>query len=378
MSPARHLLFILKSSLLGLMMALLLLWWNPQWQSQGGIEVPIEESPYGPGERDAPLDYPSAIAQAAPSVVSVHSRLHTPVQRSLGDPLLDQLYGREATPRAQVSLGSGVLVSGVGYILTNHHVVDGAEAIFVTLRDGRSTQARLVGSDVEADLAVLQVDLPDLPHIVLGHADYLRVGDVVLAIGNPFGVGQTVTQGIVSALGRRQLGINTFEDFIQTDADINPGNSGGALINAYGELVGINTAIFSEGNGSVGISFAIPIEMARASLQQIIEFGRVMRGWLGLTTEALTPFTAKLLNVPLTTHGLVVLEVTPKGPAYLAGIRPGDLILGVNGQEPQSDRELVDLVSAQRPGDTVELRLVRRGVLFAVNMVSGERPTQPH
>ncbi|MBF0219532.1 MAG: trypsin-like peptidase domain-containing protein, partial [Gammaproteobacteria bacterium] len=259
----------------------------------------LRTAPRGSG----PVTYADAVAVAAPAVVNVYTR-KTIVQRPnalFNDPLLNQFFNNyfnlRTEKREENSLGSGVIFDAKGYILTNNHVIDGADEIEVALRDGRNAKALLVGSDPEADLALLRIDLPNLPTITLTNSEQLRVGDVVLAIGNPFGVGQTVTMGIVSATGRSKLGINTFENFIQTDAAINPGNSGGALVNALGELVGINTAIFSKSGGSQGIGFAIPANLARNSATQLIERGYVARGWLGVEIQEITPELVASFNL---------------------------------------------------------------------------------
>ena len=226
-------------------------------------------------------------------------------------------------------------MSKEGYLLTNNHVTAGADQIIVALQDRRETLARVIGSDPETDLAVLKIDLPDLPAITLGRSDTIRIGDVVLAIGNPFGVGQTVTMGIISATGRNQLGLNTYEDFIQTDAAINPGNSGGALVDAQGNLLGINTAIFSRSGGSQGIGFAIPVKLAMDVMRSIVEKGQVVRGWLGLEVQALTPELAESFGL-LDSPGILVAGVYREGPAAKAGLQPGDIILKIAQEDRKS------------------------------------------
>ena len=270
-------------------------------------------------------------------------------------------FGRNPEPdqRIQSSLGSGVIMAAEGYVLTNNHVIHGADEIVVALRDGREANARVVGTDPESDLALLQIQLDDLPVIQLTSGD-LRIGDVVLAIGNPFGVGQTVTLGIVSATGRNQLGLNTYEDYIQTDAAINPGNSGGALINAMGELVGINTAIFSKSGGSQGIGFAIPAALANRTMQDIAEHGSAIRGWLGLEVQESTPALLEALDLPRALTGLIVTGIYPDGPADKAGLNIGDIIVRINQQSADSARRAMNQIAAIRPGDNVQIEFTRR------------------
>ena len=267
----------------------------------------------------APMSYAEAVQRAAPAVVNIHTtkvvtrRIHP----FFDDPAIRRFFGDSILPpqkRLETSLGSGVIVSSQGYIITNHHVIDQADEILVALHDERTTEAVVVGSDPESDLAILKISLNNIPAITIGRSDTMQVGDVVLAIGNPFGVGQAVSQGIISATGLSQLGIATFENFIQTDAAINPGNSGGALINAYGELIGINTAIFSQSGGSQGIGFAIPIDLAKNVMQQIIEHGETSRGWLGVDIQTLTPALAESFGLE-DTKGIVIAGVIRGGPA---------------------------------------------------------------
>jgi serine protease DegS len=327
-----------------------------------------------------PASYATAVARAAPSVVNVYTtkvitqRAH-PLPR---DPFWRRFFGEgtdRSRRRTETSLGSGVLVSPQGYLLTNHHVIEDAEEIYVALRDGRGARARVVGHDPETDLAVLRVDLQDLPSITFGHSDALQVGDVVLAIGNPFGVGQTVTMGIVSATGRSKLGINSIEDFIQTDAAINPGNSGGALINARGELVGVNTAIYSQSGGSQGIGFAIPEGMARGVMEQIIENGAVIRGWLGVEMQDITPELARSFGLAAG-RGVLVAGVLPDSPAQQAGLEPGDVILAIGGQPVADGVALMSEVTALSPGNRVDLRLLRERRERSLSVLLGRRPVR--
>ena len=272
------------------------------------------------------------------------------------------------------SLGSAVIITSDGYLLTNNHVIAGAEQITVALKDGRETRASVVGSDPETDLAVLKVDLTDLPFITLGDSDAMRIGDVTLAIGNPLGVGQTVTMGIVSATGRNQLGLNTYEDFIQTDAAINMGNSGGALVDAHGNLIGINTAILS--GGSQGIGFSIPSKLAMEVMQAIIEHGRVIRGWLGIEVQALTPELAESFGLE-GRPGIVVAAVYRDGPAHRAGLQPGDLILSIDDQPASNGRLSMHQVARSRPGDKISIEVLRNGEMRSLTAEVGMRPSSP-
>jgi serine protease DegS len=272
-------------------------------------------------------------------------------------------------------LGSGVIVNEQGYILTNHHVIRGADAIQVWLRDGRTAPAKVVGVDPEADLAVLKIDLGKLPAITLASTEHIRIGDVVLAIGNPFGVGQTVTMGIVSATGRNRLGINLFENFIQTDAAINPGNSGGALVDAEGNLIGINTAILSRTGGSQGIGWAIPTSIAKDVLEDIIEHGRPLRGWLGIQAQPITPDIARELKLA-TTAGTLVTAVAPDGPAQKAGLQPGDVIMAVDDKRIGEARDAMVAVLSHRPGAHIKLTVLRDGQELTLTATAIERPVR--
>jgi len=257
--------------------------------------------------------------------------------------------------------------------LTNNHVIAGADQIIVALKDGRETLARVIGSDPETDLAVLKIDLPRLPAITLGRSDLIRIGDVVLAIGNPFGVGQTVTMGIISATGRNQLGLNTYEDFIQTDAAINPGNSGGALVDAQGNLLGINTAIFSRTGGSQGIGFAIPVKLALEVMRSIVEHGQVVRGWLGLEVQSLTPELSESFGL-VGSPGVLVAGVFRDGPAFNAGLQPGDVILKIADEAAQDGRTSMNQVARMQPGETIKLDILRNGEPSSVTATIGLRP----
>jgi serine protease DegS len=276
----------------------------------------------------------------------------------------------------QSSLGSGVIMSENGYIITNYHVVNGADEIVVSLHDGREANATITGTDPEADLAVLHVNLQPLPVITKAAADKVRVGDVVLAIGNPFGVGQTVTMGIVSATGRNRVGLNTFENYIQTDAAINPGNSGGALINALGQLVGINTAIYSQSGGSEGIGFAIPAHLALRATNDIAKYGTTIRGWLGIEVQEATPELLTALKLPGALTGLLVTGIFPDGPASQAGLKVGDIILSINGEETSNARAAMNRIAELRPGDEIAVEYLRAGKTATTRAIAGRRQTK--
>ena len=266
-----------------------------------------------------------------------------------------------------------MIVSTGGYVLTNNHVVENADAIEVSLNDGRHAKATVVGTDPDSDLAVLKIDLDQLPTLVLGDSNSLQVGDQVLAIGNPFGVGQTVTSGIVSALGRNQLGINTFENFIQTDAAINPGNSGGALVDSSGNLVGINTAIYSRSGGSMGIGFAIPVSTARQVLESIVAEGQVRRGWIGVEPRDVTPEIAQTFGLKARS-GVVITGVLHNGPAAKAGMEPGDVIVAIGGKAVHDSNDLLTLVAALKPGSVAGFAIDRKGRTLEMNITPGQRP----
>lgn len=322
-----------------------------------------------------PLSYAGAVELAAPAVVNIHTTktVRRPGGLPFDDPFFRRFFENMPRERQQTNLGSGVIVNEQGYILTNNHVIDGADEILAALADGRIASASVVGRDPESDLAVLKIPGNGLPTIVLGDSEALRVGDVVLAIGNPFGVGQTVTQGIVSATGRHQLGISTFENFIQTDAAINPGNSGGALVNAGGELVGINTAIFSRTGGSQGIGFAIPTSIAKIVMTQIIEHGEAIRGWLGVEIQTLTPELAESFGIP-GGSGLVIAGVIPGGPAARARLQPGDIVTEIDGREIEDARAALNLIAQTPPGTRITLKGLRAGGEVEVEATVSKRP----
>ncbi|PTB18243.1 2-alkenal reductase [Trinickia symbiotica] len=363
---------------------------KPQWlqrQGQFGKQlaspiVALREVAPGTGSSTAVTSYADAAQKAMPAVVNVFSGKggSLPPNPQANDPLFRYFFGnpkggKEPQDEPATNLGSGVIVSSEGYILTNQHVVDGADEIEVALADGRRTNAKVVGVDPETDLAVLKINMSNLPTMTLGRMDEARVGDVVLAIGNPFGVGQTVTMGIISALGRNHLGINTFENFIQTDAPINPGNSGGALIDAHGNLLGINTAIYSRSGGSLGIGFAIPVSTAKSVLESIITTGAVTRGWIGVEPQDVTPAIAESFG--LEQKGTIVAGVLQGGPADKAGIKPGDVLLNVNGQDITDTTRLLNVIAQIKPGTDAKIRLKRKNKEMEVKVTIGKRPPPP-
>jgi len=349
-------------------------------RDNGGGVVTIRESGGKPTNVEAmraASSYSVAARKAMPSVVNIFTSKEMKVPRHpfMDDPLFRRFFGDqlENEPQRASSLGSGVIVGSEGYVLTNHHVIEAADEIEVALNDGRQVKARQVGADPESDLAVLKVDLKNLPAVTFGRPEQVNVGDVVLAIGNPFGVGQTVTMGIVSGLGRSHLGINTFENFIQTDAAINPGNSGGALVDTQGNLIGVNTLIFSRTGGSMGIGFAIPVSLARQVMEQIIQTGSVTRGWIGVEVQDMTPELAesfKLTNI----RGVLIAGVVRPGPADKAGVKPGDILLEVDGKSVPDSSAMLNVVAAIEPAKTATLKLVRNGNELTVKLTVGKRP----
>jgi Do/DeqQ family serine protease len=321
----------------------------------------------------AVTSYSAAAKRASPAVVSITASKAPPRSARTDDPVFQFFFGDRSRSEPQIGLGSGVIVSSQGYLLTNNHVIDGADDIEVMLTDGRQARAKLVGTDPESDVAVLKIGLDHLPTISFGDADKLQVGDVVLAIGNPFDVGQTVTSGIVSALGRNRLGINTFENFIQTDAAINPGNSGGALVDAAGNLLGINTAIYSRTGGSLGIGFAIPVTTARQVMEALIKDGEVKRGWLGIEQRDLTPDIAQTLKLPVQ-QGVLVTGVLQSGPASAGGLRPGDVVVSVGDTRVTNTYQLLNAVAALKPKTLVGIGVQRGDQALKLDVTIGQRP----
>lgn len=323
-----------------------------------------------------------AAQKAAPAVVSINVQQKARSKARRADPWF-RFFEEPEDDSTGGGMGSGVIVSAEGYILTNHHVIEGAEAIEVALNDGRTAMAKVIGTDSETDLALLKIDLPKLPTIILGQMETLQVGDAVLAIGNPFGVGQTVTSGIVSALGRKQLGINTFENFIQTDAAINPGNSGGALVDANGLLMGINTAIYSRSGGNMGIGFAVPVSTATQIMAALIKDGKVTRGWIGVEPRPLTAEIAESFGIAKNKstgtlpQGVLINGVLQNSPAAKAGIQPGDLILKVAGHVVADVPEMLTRVAALKPGEAASLSIQRNGKLIDIQVTPGTRPVRP-
>ena len=347
---------------------------KPDWLNRrgpaAGVSV-IEAPASGSVKLAAPGSFSAAAKAASGAVVSITAS-KTNRSPHAQDPWFRFFFGEQAEGEPQAGLGSGVIVSSSGYILTNHHVIEGADNVEVSLNDQRKARARVVGVDPETDLAVLKIELDRLPVVVLGNSDDLEIGDQVLAIGNPFGVGQTVTSGIISALGRNQLGINVFENFIQTDAAINPGNSGGALVDTQGRLLGINTAIYSRSGGSMGIGFAIPVSTARQVLDSIVRDGQVVRGWIGVEPQELNAELAETFKVRSKT-GVIITGVLQNGPAAQAGVRPGDVIVSVAGQPVKNVTELLSAVAALQPGAASKLGVERREGSLEIQVTPGKR-----
>jgi len=347
---------------------------KPEWVQRPSWNTDLQVFEVSPGAISPTVSAGSlsfAAKKASPAVVSINTSQKAGLEKNK-DPWFRYFFG-DQDDSAQTGLGSGVIVSPQGYILTNNHVVEAADEILVMLNDGRQTQAKVIGTDPETDLAVLKVNLDKLPVMVMNNSEQVQVGDIVLAIGNPFGVGQTVTSGIISALGRNQLGINTFENFIQTDAAINPGNSGGALVDVQGNLLGINTAIYSKSGGSMGIGFAIPVSIAKQVLEGIVKDGLVTRGWIGVEPTELTPELAQTFNVSRQ-EGVIITGVLQTGPAFKAGIRPGDMLLSVNDHKVQNVAELLAQVSLLKPGVDAQLKILRKEQEQVLSVTTLQRP----
>lgn len=374
--------FVLQSASIGLIAALLILILRPQLLDSTQPPTPSQSATAtaqtGNPNTTGPASYHAAVEKAAPAVVNVLATrtITLPPNPLLGDPLLRELFSGEIPQQPLVhreeTYGSGVILNEHGYILTNNHLVNAADEIRVTLRDGRQTNAKVIGSDPDTDLAVLKVELDNLPTLAIADSTELRIGDVVLAIGNPYGFGQTVTQGIVSATGRKQLGITTFEDFIQTDAAINPGNSGGALVNSRGELIGINSAIISNTGGSQGIGLATPVHIATHVMQELIDKGHVTRGWLGIEAQII-PLGS--LPADIATSGVLIAGVFPNGPADSVGLQPGDVIISLLG-EPVSDPEgIIRSITRIDPGTSISIKVLRGWKVIEFKPIVAERPT---
>jgi serine protease DegS len=368
--------FLVKAIVVGLAVAFLVVWWKPALL--GKVAAPAQSMPTAaPRPAVVMQSFADAVARAAPAVVNIYTarvvteRTHTaPLNELFGD------FWPSYRQRVERSLGSGVILDAIGTIVTNQHVIAGADSIRVQLSDGRIAEATIVGQDPDTDIAILDLKIDKLPIMPMGRSDTLRVGDIVLAIGNPYGLSQTVTQGIVSATGRGQLGLATFENFIQTDAAINLGNSGGALIDAHGDLVGINTAVLNRAyGGPEGIGFAIPVNLVRGVMEQILAHGHVVRGWLGFVPQDLSDEQASQLGINAG-GGVTVVNILVKSPAFEAGVRPGDLILGL-GQEPvRNAQDLVSRVAALKPGADVELEGRHGRQPYKIKLKVLERPTR--
>ena len=358
---------------------------KPNWTSQlsGSNQslrlassVTIQEAPANAPAVQA--SYRNAAKRAMPSVVNINTAKESRKSDNplLNDPFIKRFFGDQPGPQneRQASLGSGVIVSSEGFILTNYHVIEGADEIDVSLSDGRKAIAKVVGSDPETDLAVIKINLPDLPAITFGHSEQTNVGDVVLAIGNPFGVGQTVTMGIISALGRNDVGLNTYENFIQTDAAVNFGNSGGALVDIQGNLLGINSAIYSRNGGSLGIGFAIPVTTIKTVMEAIIAEGQVVRGWIGVEPQDITPEMADSFNIKQTS-GAIVAGVIRGGPADKAGIKPGDILIAIEGKPAANKTEVLNLIAQLKPNSKAKLTVLRNGSESTISVLINKRPS---
>ena len=365
--------------LAGVLIALLIIQRYPQWVGLPSLDVNLQQAPQTSYMQQGPVTYADAVVRAAPAVANLYTTkvVNKNARPLFEDPQFRHFFGNNEPKqrRMESSLGSAVLMSPEGYLLTNNHVVAGADQIVVALKDGRETHARVIGSDPETDLAVLKIDLKNLPAITIGRSDTLRIGDIALAIGNPFGVGQTTTMGIISATGRNQLGLNNYEDFIQTDAAINPGNSGGALVDANGNLTGINTAIFSKSGGSQGIGFAIPINLAMEVMKSIIEHGQVIRGWLGIEVQPLTQELAESFGLS-GRPGIVVAGIFRDGPAQKAGLQLGDVILSIDGEPASDGRRSMNQVARIKPSDKITIQVMRNGKELKLTAAVGLRPPQ--
>ena len=350
----------------GIVVGLAVLWW---YEAGPGAATARFAGPFG-GRIDS---YADAVSRAAPAVVNIYTTQVVTREEPTTDPLFDRFVERPRRERLLSSLGSGVLVSGEGYVLTSNHVIQGGDEIIISLADGRESVAQVVGTDPETDLALLQVSLEKLPSVKLAKAGPVQVGDVVLAIGNPLGVGSSVSMGIVSATGRSHLGIATFENFIQTDAAINRGNSGGALVDTRGNLIGINTAILSSDGSWQGIGFATPASVAREVMDDLIKYGRVIRGWLGVTVQDVTPNLASTFGLDEVRGGLVS-EVVKGSPAFTGGLRPGDVLVGINGEPVRDGYEAMNIIAGTKPQTKLELNVIRNHEELNFTVEIGTRP----
>lgn len=359
---------------------------KPEWLSESRVASLVSTASLKESDYDgqlSPGSYHDAVKRSMPAVVNIFTSKGSAKPKARkgsnpnsADPLFKFFFGDQPPEEEpSSSLGSGVIVSPEGYILTNHHVISDADEIDVALSDGRKVKAQVIGSDPETDIAVLKIEVKQLPTpITLGKVESVHVGDVVLAIGNPFGVGQTVTSGIVSALGRDHVGINTFENFIQTDAAINPGNSGGALIDTRGNLIGINTAIYSNNGGSMGIGFAIPINLAKQVMESILSNGSVTRGWIGVEPQNLSKELLESLGLPSSTQGVLLSGVLEGGPAAKGGVKPGDVLITVNGNPTKDVRQLLNQIAQIAPGNEAKLKILRKDKELELTVQTGKRP----
>jgi len=378
--------FFLQFSLLGLAIAILYLFWQSDHSNKDIIKFlspstsKTESLIAGQLLTQSPTaSYADAVASSFQSVVTIYTSKMTVEQSHplLDDPIFSQLFGeqlkRRQRSKTETNLGSGVIISKEGFIITNQHVIDGADEILISLPDGRGSQAVLIGEDKETDIAILQIPISGLSSIKIAPDKPVRVGDVVLAIGNPLNVGQTVTMGIISATGRNRIGLNTFENFIQTDAAINPGNSGGALVNAKGELIGINTAIFNQAGGAQGIGFAIPTSIAFDIMRQLIDYGKISRGWLGVEGVEITAKAALSTGSP-NIKGALIVGVFINSPADMAGIRSGDILVAIDGKSVLGVHDLLEKVSFHKPGDMLKITVYRGPDKYTFKTVATERP----
>ena len=358
---------------------------KPTWLSNTPMNSIVDSITIKEGDYDSssnnPGSYHDAVKKSMPAVVNIFttksaSKPKTRKGADTSDPFFKFFFGEQPpNEEPSSSLGSGVLVSPEGIVLTNHHVISDADDIDIALSDGRKMKAKIIGSDPETDIAVIKIDPKQLPPpITFGKIESVKVGDVVLAIGNPFGVGQTVTSGIVSALGRDHVGINTFENFIQTDAAINPGNSGGALIDTRGNLIGINTAIYSNNGGSMGIGFAIPVNLAKQIMEAIINNGGVSRGWIGVEPQNLSKELSESLGLPANTSGILISGVLEGGPAARGGVKPGDVLIAVNGNSTKDVRQLLNQIAQIGPGNEATLKVLRKDKELVLKVQTGKRP----
>ncbi len=378
--------FLLQFSLLGLAIAILYLFWQSEHSNKDIMNFLLPSTKEIQSRSTTQLliqvptaSYADAVASSFESVVTIYTSKMIVEQSHplLDDPIFSQLFGeqlqRRQRSKTETNLGSGVIISNEGYIITNQHVIDGADEILISLPDGRGSQAVLIGEDKETDIAILQIPISGLSSIKIAPNNPVRVGDVVLAIGNPLNVGQTVTMGIISATGRNRIGLNTFENFIQTDAAINPGNSGGALVNAKGELIGINTAIFNQAGGAQGIGFAIPTSIAFDIMQQLIDYGKISRGWLGVEGVEITAKAALSTGSP-NIKGALIVGVFINSPADMAGIRSGDILVAIDGKSVLGVRDLLEKVSFHKPGDTLNITVYRGPDKYTFKTIATERP----